>query len=93
MALNTEREGSVVEQEDLLWPIPSLEVEIKAEDDIWSNAAETMKVNMDGVTRDEQHGVHLKEVNGVGKMTWNGYVELTPKGEDPESILICVMRS
>ncbi|PNF38948.1 hypothetical protein B7P43_G07037 [Cryptotermes secundus] len=83
MALNTEREGSVVEQEDLLWHVAFLEVEIKAEDDIWSNAAETMKVDMDCVTRDEQHGVHLKDLNGVGKMTCNEYVELNTERRGP----------
>jgi hypothetical protein len=83
MALNTEREGSVDEQEDLLWPLAFLEVEIKTEDNTWSNAAETMKVDTDCVARDEQHRVHLEELNGVGKMTWNGYVELKTDRRGP----------
>jgi hypothetical protein len=49
---------------------------MKAGNDTWNRAAEIVKVEMDGVTRDEQHGVHLQELNGVGKMAWNGYVEL-----------------
>jgi hypothetical protein len=84
LAFNIERDGSVVEHEDLPCFLAFLEVEIKAEDDILENAAETMKVGMNGVTRDEQQGDHLEGLNGVAKMTWNGHVELNSERRKPK---------
>jgi hypothetical protein len=76
VALNIKRDGSVVEEEDLLCPFHFLEMEIKPENGTWGSAAETTKVQMDSVTHYHKYGVDLKELNGVRELTGNEYVEL-----------------
>jgi hypothetical protein len=79
MALSIKRDGSVVEEEDLPCPFNFLELEITNEDGAWDSETETSKVQADSVAHGEKYGVDLKELNAVGEMTGNGYVELISK--------------
>ncbi|GFG39580.1 hypothetical protein Cfor_01010 [Coptotermes formosanus] len=83
LALNTDRADPIVEQEDLPCPLAFLALESKAEDGMWDSATATVKVEIDGETRE----VHLEEYNGVGKMTWNGCMELKWKRGKPKKLV------
>ncbi|KDR12854.1 trichohyalin-like isoform X2 [Zootermopsis nevadensis] len=67
LALNSEGGERIVEREDLLCPLAFLAVESKAVDGMWDSTAVSMKVEVDGETRDEEYEVHLEELNGVRK--------------------------
>jgi hypothetical protein len=77
LSLNTDRAGPAVEQEDLPCPLAFLALESNTEDGIWGSAAATVKVEIDGETRE----VHLEECNGVGMSDCHIYQHTRQVGE------------